>query len=213
VHSDGARPLEASRWFARLAQKIVALLGAVTGAGRLFDVDVRLRPDGAKGLLVSSLASFTDYQRTRAWTWEHQALVRARGVAGDASLCEEFERVRARTLSIARDISTLNADVVSMRRRMRAELDRSDAAAFDLKQGEGGLVDLEFLLQTVVLRASNANPALLVPRNTPGLIEAACEAAQIDAATAGALHDAHALLLARGLDCTLDRRPASGSVR
>jgi glutamate-ammonia-ligase adenylyltransferase len=207
AHSDGARPLEASRWFARLAQKIVALLGAVTGAGRLFDVDVRLRPDGAKGLLVSSLASFSDYQRTRAWTWEHQALVRARGVAGDVSLCEEFERVRSQTLSIAREISALNADVVSMRRRMRAELDRSDAAAFDLKQGEGGLVDLEFLLQTVVLRASNANPALLLPRNTPGLIEAACEAAQIDAAAAGSLHDAHALLLARGLDCTLDRRP------
>src|ERR687885_667273 len=76
-HRDGARPLDASRWFARLAQKIVALLGAVTAAGRLFEVDVRLRPDGAKGLLVSSLASFADYQRERAWTWEHQALVRA----------------------------------------------------------------------------------------------------------------------------------------
>src|SRR5688572_19282468 len=85
AHSDGARPLDAARWFARLAQKIVALLGTVTGAGRLYDVDVRLRPDGAKGLLVSSLASYGDYQRERAWTWEHQALVRARGVAGDAS--------------------------------------------------------------------------------------------------------------------------------
>ncbi|MBF6024171.1 bifunctional [glutamate--ammonia ligase]-adenylyl-L-tyrosine phosphorylase/[glutamate--ammonia-ligase] adenylyltransferase [Lysobacter niastensis] len=206
AHSDGARPLEAARWFARLAQKIVALLGAVTAAGRLFDVDVRLRPDGAKGLLVSNLASYTDYQRNRAWTWEHQALVRARGVAGDASLCAEFERVRAQTLGASRDPAALNGDVVSMRRRMRAELDRSDAAAFDLKQGDGGLVDLEFLLQATVLRAAAAHPALLVPRNTPGLIEAAREAGQLDAATAKSLHEAHALLLARGLDCTLDRR-------
>src|SRR5690606_36119843 len=73
--SDGQRPLEASRWFARLGQKIVSLLGIGTGAGRLFEVDVRLRPDGAKGLLVSTLASFRDYQRTRAWTWEHQAQI------------------------------------------------------------------------------------------------------------------------------------------
>ncbi len=94
AHSDGARPLEATRWFARVAQKVVALLGAVTGAGRLYDVDVRLRPDGAKGLLVSSLASYRDYQRERAWTWEHQALVRARFVAGDASLGHDFEAVR-----------------------------------------------------------------------------------------------------------------------
>ena len=97
--SDGARPLEASRWYARLAQKLVALLGTPTAGGRLYEVDVRLRPDGAKGLLVSTLASFADYQRERAWTWEHQALVRARCVAGDASLCEAFERVRTETLS------------------------------------------------------------------------------------------------------------------
>src|SRR5690606_32509476 len=84
AHSAGARPLDAPRWYARLGQKIVALLGVRTGAGRLFDVDVRLRPDGAKGLLVSSLPSFSDYQRHRAWTWEHQALVRARAIAGDA---------------------------------------------------------------------------------------------------------------------------------
>ena len=103
AQSDGARPLDATRWFARLAQKIVALLGAVTAAGRLFDVDVRLRPDGAKGLLVSSLASFGDYQRERAWTWEHQALVRARFIAGDEALGADFERVRAETLTRLRD--------------------------------------------------------------------------------------------------------------
>lgn len=126
--SDGARPLEPGRWYARLAQKVMALLGAVTAAGRLYDIDVRLRPDGGKGSLVSSLASYTEYQRERAWTWEHQALVRARGVAGDASLLADFEQVRAQTLGRERDMGVLYADVLKMRGRMRTELDRSDAA-------------------------------------------------------------------------------------
>ncbi|AWV08474.1 bifunctional [glutamate--ammonia ligase]-adenylyl-L-tyrosine phosphorylase/[glutamate--ammonia-ligase] adenylyltransferase [Marilutibacter maris] len=204
--SDGARPIEASRWFSRLAQKIVALLGAVTAAGRLFDVDVRLRPDGAQGLLVSSLASYSEYQRERAWTWEHQALVRARMVAGGAGLGDDFERVRAQTLSRARDPDRLADDVVTMRRRMRAELDRSDAASFDLKQGEGGLVDLEFLLQAMVLRHGLEHPALLEPRHTPGLIDAAREAGVFGPATTADLHAAHAYLLDLGLSCTLDRR-------
>ncbi|NUO78224.1 MAG: bifunctional [glutamate--ammonia ligase]-adenylyl-L-tyrosine phosphorylase/[glutamate--ammonia-ligase] adenylyltransferase [Lysobacter sp.] len=206
LHSDGARPLEAVRWFARLAQKVVALLGAVTAGGRLFDVDVRLRPDGAKGLLVSSLTSFADYQRERAWTWEHQALVRARGVAGDPDLREDFERVRAQTLTHARDPDKVREDVSAMRLRMRAELDRSDAAAFDLKQGEGGLVDLEFLLQALVLREAQAHTALLAPRDTPGLIGVAEAVGALAATEAAALRAAHATLLARGLDCTLDRR-------
>lgn len=206
LQSDGNRPLEPARWFARLAQKMVSLLGAVTAAGHLFDVDVRLRPDGAKGLLVSTLTSFADYQRDRAWTWEHQALVRARCVAGDPALCAAFERVRAQTLARPRDGLQLRAGVVAMRQRMRAELDRSDAAAFDIKQGEGGLVDLEFLLQALVLERAVDHPGLLVPRNTPALILALRDAGLLDSVSADALHAAHATLLARGLECTLDRR-------
>ncbi len=204
--SDGARPLDAPRWGARLAQKIVALLGAPTGAGRLYEIDVRLRPDGAKGLLVSTIASFEDYQRQRAWTWEHQALVRARAVAGDAALCAEFERVRAQTLAQPRDAGKLREDVASMRARMRAELDRSGAGRFDLKQGEGGLVDLEFLLQYGVLRGCAADPSLLAARDTPGLIDALGAAGVFDAAAAARLRAAHATLLDAGLACTLDRR-------
>ena len=206
AHSDGARPLDAPRWFARLAQKIVALLGTVTGAGRLYEVDVRLRPDGAKGLLVSSLASFGDYQRERAWTWEHQALVRARGVGGDASLQADFERVRADTLSRVREPGALRTDIVQMRQRMRAELDRGDAARFDLKQGEGGLVDLEFLLQWCVLAHAADDARWLEPRDTPGLLQLACAAGVFDARACGTLVDAHATLLDEGLRCTLDRR-------
>ncbi|GAB2507103.1 bifunctional [glutamate--ammonia ligase]-adenylyl-L-tyrosine phosphorylase/[glutamate--ammonia-ligase] adenylyltransferase [Lysobacter humi (ex Lee et al. 2017)] len=206
AESDGARPLDAQRWFARLAQKVVALLGAPTGAGRLFDVDVRLRPDGAKGLLVSSLASFSGYQRERAWTWEHQALVRARCIGGDASLCADFEALRAGVLARRRRWDEVMRDVAAMRQRMRGELDRSTPGVFDLKQGEGGLVDLEFVLQALVLAHAADAPSLLAPRNTRELIAVAAGAGLLSMQLAQPLAEAHALLLARGLDCTLDRR-------
>ncbi|MDQ3056318.1 MAG: bifunctional [glutamate--ammonia ligase]-adenylyl-L-tyrosine phosphorylase/[glutamate--ammonia-ligase] adenylyltransferase, partial [Pseudomonadota bacterium] len=207
AQSDGARPLDASRYFARLAQKLVALLGAPTGAGKLYEVDVRLRPDGAKGLLVSTLDSYADYQRERAWTWEHQALIRARCVAGDTGLCAAFDAVRDDTLMRMRDATALRDEVVAMRRKMRAELDRTDALRFDLKQGEGGLVDLEFLLQFLVLRDAAASPALHAPRDTSGLLDAAQGCGSLDSAFAAKLRTAHAALLDEGLSCSLDRRP------
>jgi [glutamine synthetase] adenylyltransferase / [glutamine synthetase]-adenylyl-L-tyrosine phosphorylase len=204
--SDGGRPLDAPRWFARLAQKIVALLGTVTGAGRLFDVDVRLRPDGAQGLLVSTLSSYAEYQRERAWTWEHQALVRARCASGDASLCAEFEAIRAEVLARQREMDALREDVVGMRARMRSELDRSTATRFDLKQGEGGLVDLEFLIQYLVLRDASVAPALAAPRATPLQLAALQASGALDGGRATALAGAHATLLAAALSCSLDRR-------
>jgi glutamate-ammonia-ligase adenylyltransferase len=205
--SDGARPLEAPRWFARLAQKLIALLGTETAAGKLYEIDVRLRPDGAKGVLVSSLKSFVDYQRERAWTWEWQALVRARALAGAPELCAAFDAVRCETLARVRDEAALRADVVAMRARMRAELDRSDAARFDLKQGDGGLVDLEFLLQERVLASAARTPALCAHTATPDLLVALAQAGALAGVDLEALRQAHAHLLARGLDCTLDRRP------
>ncbi len=205
--SDGARPLDASRWHLRLAQKVVALLETMTGAGRLYAVDVRLRPDGAKGLLVSSLDSYADYQHHRAWTWEHQALVRARPVAGDAPLLDAFERIRDQTLAAPRDPAKLHEDIQHMRARMRAELDRSTGERFDLKQGAGGLVDLEFLLQALVLEHANRLPALLEAENTRALLEAMVETSLIGKPSGARLAQAHSTLLAASLSCTLDRRP------
>ncbi len=205
--SDGRRPLDPGRYYARLAQKMMSLLGAVTAGGRLYDTDVRLRPDGGKGALVSSLASYTEYQRERAWTWEHQALVRARAVAGDPGLMADFTAVRAATLGRQRDWATLVEDVVRMRARMRAELDRSDAARLDLKQGAGGVVDLEFLLQTGVLALAATQPSLLAQTSSQALIDALGQVGWLDAASVAGLHRAHAILLDSGLGCTLDRRP------
>lgn len=205
--SDGPRPLEVPRYFARLAQKLVGLLDTVTSAGRLYEVDVRLRPDGAKGVLVSGMNSFIQYQQHRAWTWESQALVRARAVAGDAALCARFETVRRELLMRDRDPVALKAEVIAMRRRMRGELDRSEGSRFDLKQGEGGLVDLEFLVQERVLALAATHPGVCDHRDTPSLLRALAAVGGLPGGDASALLQAHAALLARGLDCTLDRRP------
>jgi glutamate-ammonia-ligase adenylyltransferase len=121
-------------------------------------------------------------------------------------LRDEYERVRTATLARPRDADSLRVDIVAMRQRMRKELDRSSEERFDLKQGEGGLVDLEFLLQYLVLRDAATRPALLAPRATPLLIEAARTQGLLDDGIATALCDAHGLLSSLGLSCTLDRR-------
>ena len=217
AESDGRRPLEAGRYFARLAQKIVAMLGTPTPAGKLYEVDVRLRPDGAKGLLVSSLAAYARYQHERAWTWEHQALVRARCVTGDPGLCATFGELRAGILQQPRAEAGLREQVAWMRERLRTELDRSDALRMDLKQGSGGLTDLEFALQYLVLRDAATQSALAsVDAGTPALLQALRDAGALDADRADALLQAHAGLLDAGLRCTLDRRqrlvPRTGTI-
>jgi [glutamine synthetase] adenylyltransferase / [glutamine synthetase]-adenylyl-L-tyrosine phosphorylase len=201
------RVLDAARYHARAVQKLIALLATLTPAGRLYEIDPRLRPDGAKGLLVSTLQSFADYQRERSWTWEQQALVRARFIAGDAAVGAAFDAIRAETLARPRDAAQVRGDVVAMRQRMRAELDRSDDRRFDLKQGEGGLVDLEFLLQAGVLTQACAAPDLLHANRTPTLIAELAVAGWLQFDEADALLAAHAELLDRSLACTLDARP------
>ncbi len=147
--------------YARLAQRIIHLLNTHTPAGILYEVDLRLRPSGSSGLLVSSLAAFEDYQRDAAWTWEHQALVRARVVAGDPAVAAEFDRIRASTLARPRDTGRLRGEVNDMRERMRRELARGGAGRFDLKQDGGGIADIEFIVQYAVLRWASEHPELL----------------------------------------------------
>jgi len=205
--SDGPRPLDGARYYARFAQRIVHLLGAQTRAGRLYEVDVRLRPDGSKGMLVQSLDGYAAYQQERAWTWELQALVRARAVAGDAVLAQRHAQIRRALLSSERDPQVLRAEVADMRARWRAERDRSDADEFDLKQGRGGLVDVEFLLQGLVLLNAARYPALLACGSSADLVEAVRAAGLLAPAEAESLAQAHAALLSRALRCTLDARP------
>ncbi|MGI9278486.1 MAG: bifunctional [glutamate--ammonia ligase]-adenylyl-L-tyrosine phosphorylase/[glutamate--ammonia-ligase] adenylyltransferase [Endozoicomonas sp.] len=154
--TDGPRPIESSTFYTRLGQRIIHILTTHTPSGRLYEVDMRLRPSGASGMLVSSLASFEKYQRTQAWTWEHQALVRARAVAGDKHLTRQFEALRKSILAIERDPDSLKKDVVNMRHKMQEHLtkshqDEQGQPLFHLKHDRGGIVDIEFLMQYAVL--------------------------------------------------------------
>jgi glutamate-ammonia-ligase adenylyltransferase len=145
--------------YTRLAGRIITWLTSATAAGRLYDTDLRLRPDGAKGVLTSSFAGFRRYEREQAWTWEHQALTRARFVAGDSSIGAAFEAERESILRLARDPATLSRDVVDMRRRMLAG-HPNRTAQFDLNHDAGGMVDVEFSVQYLVLAHAHDHAAL-----------------------------------------------------
>ena len=201
--SDGARPLAGARWYARLAQRVVHWLSSPTRGGRLYEVDTRLRPDGGKSLLVASLDAFFAYQRERAWTWEQQALVRARAVGGDIALGSGFARERGEVLCEPRDRAQVIADVCRMRAEWRKQRDRSDGGSLDLKQGAGALLDIQFLLQGLVLLHAHLHPALVAYSDTPRLITASADAGVLTAEDADALATAHEELLERALSATL----------
>ena len=159
--TNGDKPLENSMFFGRLVRRLVHFLTTQTSSGALYEVDTRLRPSGRSGLLVVSIEGFERYQEDNAWTWEHQALLRSRAVAGDAVVAREFERIRVETLRHRVRRDQLLADVLSMRDKMRKQLDKSSATLFDLKQGQGGLGDIEFLVQYLVLKNADQHPAII----------------------------------------------------
>ncbi len=161
--TDGERSIDNTVFYTRLGQRIIHILETRTNLGQLYEVDMRLRPSGNSGMLVSTIHGFSTYQRESAWTWEHQALVRARFVAGDPAVAEQVEAVRAEILCRPRDMATLAGEVQQMRDRMREHLlpaGPSHSGQFDLKQGEGGIVDIEFMVQYAVLAWSHRLPGL-----------------------------------------------------
>ncbi len=159
--TDGAQAIDNSMFFARLTRRIISILTMHTTSGKLYEVDIRLRPSGESGLLVSSLAALDIYQRDNAWTWEHQALLRSRAVAGDAEVKAGFEQLRVQALTHYVREESLAADVVAMRQRMRDELSSGTPDLMDLKQDPGGITDIEFLVQYLVLRNARRIPALV----------------------------------------------------
>lgn len=161
AHTSGDKPVAIPVFYARLTQRLLHILTTLTPAGVLYDVDVRLRPDGASGLLVTTIQAFEEYQSNKAWTWEHQALARARVVAGDAALAEEFSRIRAHVLARARDRAGLLQEVREMRLKMRENLDKTQPGEFDLKQSPGGIVDIEFMVQYAILAWAHQYPDLV----------------------------------------------------
>ena len=206
--TDGERPVEAIVFYTRLGQRLIHLLNTLTPGGVLYDVDMRLRPDGASGLLVSPLSGFAEYQRSEAWTWEHQALVRARCVAGDILLSEKLKQVRHEVLSKPRDIQQLAVEVHEMRDKMRQQLDKSDEQWFDLKQGKGGITDIEFLVQFAVLAWSANLPDLLVYTDNIRVLDSLVTAGKLTGQEGTALADAYRFYRSRANYAVLQERPA-----
>jgi glutamate-ammonia-ligase adenylyltransferase len=189
--TSGPKVVDNGVFFLRLVQRLVHVLSVHTAAGRLYEVDTRLRPSGKGGLLVQSLAGFGDYQRGEAWTWEHQALLRARVVAGEPGLRERFEALRCDILRHAVRRSTLRDDVRSMRERMRAELSKSGPGQFDLKQDAGGITDIEFLAQYWTLRHAERFPELVTYSDNIRQLESLASADLVPQATVDVLTSAY----------------------
>ena len=203
AETDGAKPIDSAQFFTRLGQRIIHLLTAQTNSGQLYEVDMRLRPSGASGLLVSSLGAFERYQQNEAWTWEHQALVRARVLVGCQQVGAAFEAVRAQVLGRERDLPTLRQEVSEMRAKMRDNLGTRLTAAgtaqnafeatvpFDLKQDAGGIVDIEFMVQYAALAWSREHPELLRYTDNIRILEGLEEAGLMPASDASLLREAY----------------------
>ncbi|WP_426247819.1 bifunctional [glutamate--ammonia ligase]-adenylyl-L-tyrosine phosphorylase/[glutamate--ammonia-ligase] adenylyltransferase [Pseudomonas sp. TWR3-1-1] len=203
AETDGAKPIDSAQFFTRLGQRIIHLLTAQTNSGQLYEVDMRLRPSGASGLLVSSLGAFERYQQNEAWTWEHQALVRARVLVGCKQVGAAFEQVRAKVLGRERDLPTLRLEVSEMRAKMRDNLGTRITAAglgenafqptvpFDLKQDAGGIVDIEFMVQYAALAWAWEYPQLLRYTDNIRILEGLEQAGLMPAADASLLREAY----------------------
>ena len=170
--SDGNKPLEPSQYYARVTKKLVSALTVPTTEGKLYEVDLRLRPSGNAGPVATQLTSFTDYQANEAWTWEHMALTRARVIAGPPALVAKVEKVIREILTKSRDRVDVAADVVNMRARIEKEFPSEDP--WELKHVRGGLIDLEFIAQFLQLICAHDYPDILTP-DTRNVFERAAE--------------------------------------
>jgi glutamate-ammonia-ligase adenylyltransferase len=204
----GGRSIDSNQFFARLGQRVIHLLTTPTSAGVLYEADMRLRPSGSSGTLVSHIESYRNYQLNDAWTWEHQALIRARAVGGDPALKQRFEEIRKEILSKQRDRRKLTEEVKEMRLKMRKQLLKSEPGHYDLKQGTGGIVDIEFLVQYLVLLHSCSHERLLVWTDNVRLIQSLIETGVIDELDAHILKHAYLIYRALAHKLSLQEKPA-----
>ncbi len=181
---------DAPALYARLAQRFITWMTSHTAAGILFDIDIALRPDGASGLLVTSIAAFEKYQMRSAWQWEHQALTRARFCAGDAAIGARFEAIRIAVLARPREAATLKRDVLVMRKKLAAA-HPNRTPLFDLKHDRGGMIDIEFIVQYLVLQHAAQHAQLAADIGNIGLLKLCGSLGLIDAAAAASVADAY----------------------
>lgn len=189
--TSGPKRIDSRQFYAKLAQRIMHLFNTKTSSGELYEVDLRLRPSGNSGLLVSGIEAFRDYQLNNAWTWEHQALVRSRVVYGNKALTEKFEHIRHDVLSQPRDTHTLQREVLEMRDKMRQHLDKSKGELVDLKQGKGAITDIEFLTQYLTLNTASQHATITRWSDNVRLIETLVANNAISSEWAEELKDAY----------------------
>ncbi len=206
--TSGERPIANDLFFARLGQRLIHMLTARTASGLLYEVDMRLRPSGNSGMLVSSLDAFDEYQNNSAWTWEHQALLRARPVAGDPAVAGRFQEIRRAVLSRERDPDKLRQEVVAMREKMRSSLDKGNQELFDLKQGHGGIADIEFMVQYAVLRWAHSYPDLLDWTDNIRLLDGLAKHGLFAQAEVESLAEAYRSFRSASHRLTLQEKPA-----
>ncbi|MXP54052.1 bifunctional [glutamate--ammonia ligase]-adenylyl-L-tyrosine phosphorylase/[glutamate--ammonia-ligase] adenylyltransferase [Pantoea sp. Seng] len=194
AETDGERVIDGRQFYLRLAQRVMHLFSTRTSSGILYEVDARLRPSGAAGMLVSTFAAFDDYQRNEAWTWEHQALVRARIVFGETSLCDRFNDIRRGILCLPRGRPALQKEVREMREKMRAHLSNKHKGRWEIKTDEGGITDIEFIAQYLVLGYAAEQPALTRWSDNVRIFELMARQEIMDAEEAQALTHAYVTL-------------------
>lgn len=192
--TDGERSIDGRQFYLRLAQRIMHLFSTRTSSGILYEVDARLRPSGAAGMLVSTFDAFEDYQRNEAWTWEHQALVRARIVFGEASLNQRFDEIRRGILCLPREAEKLKTEVREMREKMRTHTGSKHKGRWDIKADRGGITDIEFITQYLVLRFAASEAKLTRWSDNVRILALLASEGRITLQEAQALTDAYTTL-------------------
>jgi glutamate-ammonia-ligase adenylyltransferase len=204
----GGQSIDNRQFFARLGQRVIHILTTHTRAGRIYETDMRLRPSGSSGPLVSHLDAYAQYLRKEAWTWEHQALIRARTICGPQNMITRFERLRREILTRPRDRAQLRDEIAAMREKLRQEQNPKDGALFDLKQGRGGIVDIEFLVQYLVLARSHQFPALTAWTDNVRLLVALIDSGLLAPESAYFLREAYLIFRAAAHRLSLQKKPA-----
>jgi len=202
------QPVDNVQFYIRLGQRIIHFLSTMTQTGKLYETDMRLRPSGNAGILVTHIDGFEDYQKNRAWIWEQQALIKARAITGDRCVREQFEKIREEILSMKREESKLRDAICDMRVRMRAERSVSSGVHFDLKNDPGGIVDIEFLVQFLVLLNAGRYPSLIKWTDVVRQLNSLALADIFDDKTAYILKQAYLVFRFYIHRLTLQERPA-----
>lgn len=204
----GEQSIANAVFFVRLGRRMIQFLTALTPAGKLYDVDSRLRPSGASGMLVSSLQTFDDYQHNQAWTWEHQALVRARAVAGDPQLVERFGVIRREVLCLQRATQALRQDVRGMRLKMWEQIATPSGDQFDLKKDPGGIIDIEFMVQYQVLANAHQHLCLAEYTDNNRILEALENCGILIAQDAQSMREIYRIFRDRAHELSLQGEPS-----